>query len=81
MCTVLLPPGVNPTAVNKYINMSISMSIPGPTVLLHRIHRTLRHAPSTRRSYDENATRCTHWINCSSSCRVTTGLAWPVNTP
>ena len=24
MCTVLLPPGVNPTAVNKYININIS---------------------------------------------------------
>jgi len=23
MCTVLLPPGVNPTAVNKYININI----------------------------------------------------------
>ena len=23
MCTVLLPPGVNPIAVNKYINISI----------------------------------------------------------
>ena len=23
MCTVLLPPGVNPTAVNKYINIKI----------------------------------------------------------
>jgi len=25
MCTVLLPPGVNPTAVNKYIDISISV--------------------------------------------------------
>jgi hypothetical protein len=25
MCTVLLPPGVNPTAVNKYININIDI--------------------------------------------------------
>ena len=24
MCTVLLPPGVNPIAVNKYINMGLN---------------------------------------------------------
>jgi hypothetical protein len=26
MCTVLLPPRVNPIAVNKYININISVS-------------------------------------------------------
>jgi hypothetical protein len=25
MCTVLLPPGVNPIAVNKYINININL--------------------------------------------------------
>ena len=28
MCTVLLPPGVNPSAVNKYINVSINIMEP-----------------------------------------------------
>jgi hypothetical protein len=28
MCTVLLPPGVNPIAVNKYINTTISTNYP-----------------------------------------------------
>jgi hypothetical protein len=27
MCTVLLPPGVNPIAVNKYININIDINI------------------------------------------------------
>jgi len=27
MCTVLLPPGVNPIAVNKYIIINISLSV------------------------------------------------------
>jgi hypothetical protein len=26
MCTVLLPPGVNPIAVNKYINIKFSIA-------------------------------------------------------
>jgi len=28
MCTVLLPPGDNPIAVNKYINMNIAFTGP-----------------------------------------------------
>jgi len=28
MCTVLLPPGLNPTAVNKYININIMEAEP-----------------------------------------------------
>jgi len=27
MCTVLLPPGVNSTAVNKYININIKLKL------------------------------------------------------
>jgi len=27
MCTALLPPGVNPTTVNKYININNNISI------------------------------------------------------
>jgi len=27
MCTVLLPPGVNPVAVNKYINIDINIKM------------------------------------------------------
>jgi len=29
MCTVLLPPGVNPIAVNKYFNISMSTTPQG----------------------------------------------------
>jgi hypothetical protein len=28
MCTVLLPPGVNPIAVHKYINIDIKKTVP-----------------------------------------------------
>jgi len=46
MCTVLLPPGINPFAVNKYINInpkaaSSSTSHSVPATLHKRVHAVL----------------------------------------
>ena len=42
MCTVLLPPGVNPTAVNKYVNIDVSFSESGfwTATVLHTVFWT-----------------------------------------
>jgi len=49
MCTVLLPPGVNPTAVNKYINIiSYTIQLKGNLGLSTRFTKlSYVHRPST----------------------------------
>ena len=52
MCTVLLPPGVNPTAVNKYININTSMRWAGHVALMgerRAVYRVLVAKPEGKR--------------------------------
>ena len=49
MCTVLLPPGVNTIAVNKYINININYNISGTiTVTWSKVHAKDPHMSGVR---------------------------------
>jgi len=52
MCSVLLPPGINPVAVNKYINTNISMYHPygvyGPSILTPTIYTSRSSVPGAK---------------------------------
>jgi hypothetical protein len=41
MCTVLLPPGVNPIAVNKYIDININTKLTGKQALTVRYTKSM----------------------------------------
>jgi len=63
MCTILLPPGVNPIAVNKYMNMNININMP---LLID--HNQLENVESFKYLCNilTNDGRCT----CEIKCRI-----------
>jgi hypothetical protein len=69
MCTVLLPLGVNPTAVNEYINISIT-----PDLSVYK-GQYICHIPDTLHvSYDicEHKNKCTHLTITTSTKTIIT---------